>query len=174
MRGGAGTATTAAATAAKATLHAPSVGGSSSPEALSYVVVLNGQATLDAAHNGVKTFFLLHDIFPTDAAVWWVFNHRAFFEEEWIGRILCAVSNNDANKALVPVPLLTRGRNDLSEYFAGHMLCNQVRRTFYGWTDLTLPTHAERMIAIAASMDGNDENGSPVARLRVEALSDWL
>ena len=36
--------------------------------------------TLDAAHEAINSFFLLHTLFEDEARVWYHFSHRAFLE----------------------------------------------------------------------------------------------
>lgn len=38
------------------------------------------RGTLDAAHEAINSFFLLHTLFPEEARVWYHFQHRAFSE----------------------------------------------------------------------------------------------
>ncbi|KAI9811838.1 MAG: hypothetical protein M1827_005189 [Pycnora praestabilis] len=43
-------------------------------------VPINVRGTLEAAHDAINSFFLLHTLFASEAVVWWVFQHRAFSE----------------------------------------------------------------------------------------------
>ncbi len=43
-------------------------------------VPVNIRGTLEAAHDAITAFFVLYQLFETEARVWWVFNHRAFLK----------------------------------------------------------------------------------------------
>lgn len=43
-------------------------------------MTLDLKGTLDAAHEAVCSFFLLHSLFEDEARVWFHFQHRAFSE----------------------------------------------------------------------------------------------
>ena len=43
-------------------------------------VPLNLRGALEAAHEAIRAFFVLHTHVPTEANVWWVFQHRSFSE----------------------------------------------------------------------------------------------
>ncbi|KAK6434254.1 hypothetical protein LTR95_009562 [Oleoguttula sp. CCFEE 5521] len=51
-------------------------------------VVANIRAALEAAHEAIWAFFKLWALFETEAAVWWVFQHRAFEESLLIAHLL--------------------------------------------------------------------------------------
>lgn len=43
-------------------------------------MTLDLKGTLDAAHEAISSFFLLHTLFAEEARVWFHFQHRAFSE----------------------------------------------------------------------------------------------
>ncbi|TVY81570.1 Fusarisetin A cluster transcription factor fsa6 [Lachnellula suecica] len=51
-------------------------------------VPVNVRGALEAAHDAITAFFLLYQLFESEAKVWWVFNHRAFLEALCMGNIL--------------------------------------------------------------------------------------
>ena len=51
-------------------------------------VVANVKLALEAAHEALWAFFKLWAFFETEAAVWWVFQHRAFEESLLIAHLL--------------------------------------------------------------------------------------
>lgn len=51
-------------------------------------VPVNVRLALEAAHEAITSFFLLHEFFRDEAKVWWVFNHRAFLEAMCIANIM--------------------------------------------------------------------------------------
>lgn len=51
-------------------------------------VPTNVRGALEAAHEAITSFFLLHAIFGGEARVWWVFGHRAFLEALCMGTLL--------------------------------------------------------------------------------------
>lgn len=51
-------------------------------------VPVSVRGALEAAHEAIQSFFLLWQIFPAEAKVWWVFNHRAFLEAMCMGNVL--------------------------------------------------------------------------------------
>lgn len=105
----------------------------------------NVRGTLDAAHEAIKAFFLLYELFESESKVWWVFNHRAFLECMMIGNMLQDVGKDeDGAEKLVRDPLLVRAKGDIV-----------------------------RMIEIMTKI-GEGENGSQVARTRVQVLSDYV
>ncbi|KAK2052041.1 fungal-specific transcription factor domain-containing protein [Colletotrichum caudatum] len=106
---------------------------------------VNLRGTLEAAHEAITSFFLLFAIFELEARVWWVFNHRAFLEALCIGSVLReAARDPDTADAAGRDPLFVRGRGDIA-----------------------------RMIQIMELM-GEGEQGSDVARARVQVLKDLL
>ncbi|KAI9645588.1 hypothetical protein NHQ30_006330 [Ciborinia camelliae] len=103
------------------------------------------RGTLDAAHSAVRAFFLLYELFESESKVWWVFNHRAFLECMTIGNILEEIANEkDGTEKLAEDPLFIRAKGDIV-----------------------------RMIQIMTKI-GEGENGSQVARTRVQVLSDYV
>ncbi|TLS31364.1 hypothetical protein PpBr36_02914 [Pyricularia pennisetigena] len=116
-------------------------------------VPINAKGALDAAHQAISAFFILFQEFELDARVWWVFNHRAFLEALCIGGILRDAERNTetgehedgrTNNGNIKDPIYTRAKDDIN-----------------------------RMIEIMKIM-GDGENGSEVARTRVQVLSEYL
>ncbi|KXH68189.1 fungal specific transcription factor [Colletotrichum salicis] len=105
----------------------------------------NTRGTLEAAHEAITSFFLLFDIFELEARVWWVFNHRAFLEALCIGSVLREMGKDPvAAEEAERDPLFQRARSDIA-----------------------------KMIKIMVLM-GEGEQGSDVARARVQVLKDLL
>ncbi|KAK1975421.1 fungal-specific transcription factor [Colletotrichum cereale] len=106
---------------------------------------VNLRGTLEAAHEAIKSFFLLFSIFELEARVWWVFNHRAFLEALCIGSVLREAAREQSTAEMAERdPLFVRGREDIA-----------------------------RMVHIMELM-GEGEQGSDVARARVQVLKDLL
>lgn len=57
----------------------------------------NVRGALEAAHEAMGAFFLLWELFESEAKVWWVFNHRAFIEAQCVGDILNDVAAGKIN-----------------------------------------------------------------------------
>ncbi|KAF7939441.1 hypothetical protein EAE99_001246 [Botrytis elliptica] len=103
------------------------------------------RGTLNAAHEAINAFFLLYELFESESKVWWVFNHRAFLECMMIGNTLQEVSKDeDGAEKLGKDPLFVRAKGDIV-----------------------------RMIDIMTKI-GDGDNGSQVARTRVQVLSDYV
>ncbi|KAA8571892.1 hypothetical protein EYC84_001844 [Monilinia fructicola] len=82
---------------------------SESPE-----VPTNVRGALDAAHEAIKAFFILYELFESESKVWWVFNHRAFLECMTIGNILQDVlKEEDGPEKLRRDPMFVRAKGDL-------------------------------------------------------------
>ncbi|MCJ1278340.1 hypothetical protein MMC21_006155 [Puttea exsequens] len=64
--------------------------------------------TLDAAHEAINSFFLLHTLFEDEARVWYHFSHRAFLEAQTIAEIL----KNESDR-LGMDPIRMKGKNDI-------------------------------------------------------------
>ncbi|KAK2012902.1 fungal-specific transcription factor domain-containing protein [Colletotrichum eremochloae] len=106
---------------------------------------VNLRGTLEAAHEAITSFFLLFNIFELEARVWWVFNHRAFLEALCIGSVLREAARDQSTAEMAEKdPLFVRGRGDIA-----------------------------RMVQIMELM-GEGEQGSDVARARVQVLKDLL
>ncbi|GJC78364.1 transcription factor yanR [Colletotrichum liriopes] len=106
---------------------------------------VNLRGTLEAAHEAITSFFLLFNIFELEARVWWVFNHRAFLEALCIGSVLREAAREPSTAEMAERdPLFVRGRGDIA-----------------------------RMVQIMELM-GEGEQGSDVARARVQVLKDLL
>ncbi|QSZ33576.1 hypothetical protein DSL72_005144 [Monilinia vaccinii-corymbosi] len=112
---------------------------SESPE-----VPTNVRGTLDAAHEAIKAFFILYELFESESKVWWVFNHRACLECMTIGNILQDVLKEDGAEKLEKDPIFVRAKGDIV-----------------------------RMIDIMTKM-GTGENASHVARTRAQVLSEYI
>mgnify|MGYP001316999402 CR=1 FL=1 len=88
------------------------VHSSGSPE-----VPVNVRGALEAAHDAINAFFLLFNIFASEAKVWWVFNHRAFLEALCIGNILREEESKGNGEDLINKdPLFARGKADICKY----------------------------------------------------------
>jgi hypothetical protein len=78
-------------------------------------VPVNVRGTLEAAHDAIHTFFLLYELFESEAKVWWVFNHRAFLEAMCIGNVLRETAKEPNGEGLLSKdPLFVRGKADIS------------------------------------------------------------
>lgn len=64
--------------------------------------------TLDAAHEAISSFFLLHKLFEDEARVWYHFQHRAFSEALIIGELV-----KNRTDALAVGPVRMRAKDDL-------------------------------------------------------------
>jgi hypothetical protein len=85
---------------------------SASPE-----VPVNVRGALEAAHDAINAFFLLYQLFESEARVWWVFNHRAFLEAMCIGGILREEAKMDGGEdLLLKDPLFLRAKADIGVY----------------------------------------------------------
>jgi hypothetical protein len=134
-------------------------------------VPVNVRATLEAAHDAITTFFVLFGLFEAEARVWWVFVHRAFLEALCIGGIIREALRDPAGpEAVAKDPLFVRAKADISEFSS----------ISYSFPDcpahdeeLTCDNYLARMIQIMQFM-GEGEQGSEVARTRVQVLSEFL
>lgn len=80
-------------------------------------VPVNVRGTLEAAHDAINAFFMLHALFELEAKTWWVFNHRAFLEALCIGSVLRETANEDGGEEVVNKDqLFVRGRGDIGTY----------------------------------------------------------
>ncbi|KAG8167309.1 hypothetical protein KVR01_002998 [Diaporthe batatas] len=108
-------------------------------------VPVNMRATLEAAHDAINAFFMLHTLFEAEARTWWVFNHRAFLEALCIGSVLRETAGEPGGEDVVNKDqLFVRGRGDIA-----------------------------RLVHIMTRM-GEGEEGSEVARTRAQVLSEFL
>ncbi|KAL1854382.1 hypothetical protein Daus18300_011481 [Diaporthe australafricana] len=108
-------------------------------------VPVNVRGTLEAAHDAINAFFMLHALFELEAKTWWVFNHRAFLEALCIGSVLRETVNEPGGEEVVNKDqLFVRGRGDIA-----------------------------RLVHIMTRM-GEGEDGSEVARTRAQVLSEFL
>lgn len=88
---------------------------------------LDVRGTLDAAHEAINSFFLLHTLFEDEARVWYHFQHRAFSEAvglsiapriifvwlKWvIQHVLAELVNNQSDR-LAMDPVRLRAKNDV-------------------------------------------------------------
>ena len=69
---------------------------------------LDLQGTLDAAHEAISSFFLLHQLFEDEARVWYHFQYRAFSE----ALIIAELVKNKSNM-LATDPKRVRAEHDL-------------------------------------------------------------
>ncbi len=80
-------------------------------------VPVNVRGALEAAHDAINAFFLLYQLFESEARVWWVFNHRAFLEAMCIGNILREEAKMDGGEELMlKDPLFLRAKADIGVY----------------------------------------------------------
>lgn len=78
----------------------------------------NKRQTLEAAHSAIGAFFVLFNIFETEARVWWVFNHRAFLEALCIGSVIRETLKSAGGTDTVATdPVYVRARSDISEFY---------------------------------------------------------
>lgn len=83
-------------------------------------VPVNVRATLEAAHDAINAFFMLHALFEAEARTWWVFNHRAFLEALCIGSVLRETAGEPGGEEVVNKDqLFVRGRGDIGMYTYG-------------------------------------------------------
>ncbi|KKA27067.1 hypothetical protein TD95_005317, partial [Thielaviopsis punctulata] len=73
-------------------------------------VPVNVRGTLEAAHDAMTAFFLLFELFESEARMWWAFNHRAFLEALCIGAVLRQVN---ADEGSLDETLYARAKSDL-------------------------------------------------------------
>lgn len=120
-------------------------------------VPINIRGALEAAHEAIQTFFLLNELFPDEAKVWWVFNHRAFLEAICISNIL-------RNKATeVPAPAADGAQVAWSR--------DWMRDPLY----LRAKGNVEKMIEIMKCMaSGEPGQCSEVAKTRVVILTSMV
>ncbi|KAL2890834.1 hypothetical protein HOO65_010192 [Ceratocystis lukuohia] len=76
-------------------------------------VSVNVRGTLEAAHDAITSFFLLFELFESEARMWWAFNHRAFLEALCIGAVLKMHAGDREN---IDETIYDRGKNDLCKY----------------------------------------------------------
>ena len=77
-------------------------------------VPVNIRGALEAAHDAIGAFFLLYNLFESEAKVWWVFNHRAFLEAMCIGDVLKdAGKEGNGEELLANDPLFIRAKSDI-------------------------------------------------------------
>lgn len=68
----------------------------------------------EAAHDAINAFFLLYQIYESEAKVWWVFNHRAFLEAMVIGDVLRDQAQVEGGEELLAKdPLFVRAKSDI-------------------------------------------------------------
>ena len=81
-------------------------------------VEANVKAALEAAHEAIWAFFKLWDLFATEAAVWWVFQHRAFEESLLIAHLLAFPLSEDVNGSLAYNSIYVKAKDDISRMLA--------------------------------------------------------
>jgi hypothetical protein len=128
-------------------------------------VPVNVRGALEAAHDAINAFFLLYQLFESEAKVWWVFNHRAFLEAMCIGNILREEAKVEGGEELLMKdPLFLRVKADIGECYFVLLSWVLERDANY---------EAVRMIEIMQLMS-EGEHGSAVALTRVSVLSTYL
>lgn len=70
---------------------------------------LDLKGTLDAAHEAINSFFLLHSLFESEAQVWFHFQHRAYSEAVVIAELI----KNKPEDFSSMDPMYMRAKNDL-------------------------------------------------------------
>lgn len=135
-------------------------------------VPVNIRGALDAAHEAITSFFLLWQLIPDDAKVWWVFNHRAFLEAMCMGSVLRdhrhEANESDAGKEA----LFARAKADIGEFFwsfPGFLVRESSLAGFDDQANFDVVRMVEIMQVIA--LDGE---GSNVAKTRVQVLNAYL
>lgn len=136
-------------------------------------VPVNVRGTLEAAHDAITSFFMLFSLFDTEARVWWVFNHRAFLEALCIGSVLQEALKEPGGYDLVARdPLFVRAKADICMFEFSSCSLSCVCRLPETLANTCLFLQA-RMMQIMEIM-GKGEQGSEVARTRVQVLSEFL
>ncbi|PHH64618.1 hypothetical protein CDD81_4229 [Ophiocordyceps australis] len=78
-------------------------------------VPVNIRGTLEAAHDAIGAFFLMHSLLENEARVWWVLNHRAFLQALCIGNVICEVAKEPGGEELLARDaLFARARSDMT------------------------------------------------------------
>lgn len=80
-------------------------------------VPVNVRSSLEAAHEAVSAFFLLWELFGSEARVWWVFNHRAFLEAVCMATILKDLGDVGGLEG-AKEPLYVRARSDIGKFYS--------------------------------------------------------
>lgn len=94
-------------------------------------VECNIRAALEAAHEAIWSFFKLWQIFPSEAAVWWVFQHRAFEESLVIAQLLSSSKLIDSS---LDQSILTTAKEDIlrqmeiMEHYGGALEMHETRK----------------------------------------------
>ena len=88
------------------------VHGSDSPD-----IPVNVRGTLESAHDAITAFFMLYQLFETEARVWWVFNHRAFLEAQCICNVIReTLSGPGGAETVSKDPLYVRAKADIGMF----------------------------------------------------------
>ena len=88
------------------------VHGSDSPD-----IPVNVRGTLESAHDAITAFFMLYQLFETEARVWWVFNHRAFLEAQCICNVIReTLSSPGGAETVSKDPLYVRAKADIGMF----------------------------------------------------------
>lgn len=133
---------------------------------------------LESAHDAINAFFLLYELFESEARVWWVFNHRAFLEALCIGDILRAEEGKEGGEELVRVdPLYMRAKRDISKSFSSLVSLGGLGPTgvieYLGF-EMSANTETAKMIRIMEEMSEGQEHGAEVAKTRAAVLMQYL
>lgn len=142
-------------------------------------VPVNVRATLEAAHDAINAFFMLHALFEAEARTWWVFNHRAFLEALCIGSVLRETAGEPGGEEVVGKDqLFVRGRGDIGMCGSGFVSFFPRPLLLLGLLCQLRETNARllitaRLVHIMTRM-GEGEDGSEVARTRAQVLSEFL
>lgn len=101
----------------------------------------NVSAALEAAHAAIWAFFKLWGFFESEAAVWWVFQHRAFEESLLMAQLLGSLMEErtrrgsfDQGKEAALEPLCAKARDDVQrmleimEHYGGGLEMHRTRK----------------------------------------------
>lgn len=119
------------------------------------------RGTLDAAHEALNSFFLLHSLFEDEARIWYHFQHRAFSEA------VCSVPSPISHVLLVfATPLLTQA----IQHITAELVKNQTDSPTLDPVRTRAKNDVLRMIEILQLSSDHDA----MSRTRVSILSQYL